>query len=70
MGNSTRQYKKEETQMRYCKRCVMPDTRPNIVFNAEGICQACLNYDRRQAIDWDRRFDELKAVNRQRKDEK
>lgn len=48
--------------MRYCNRCVMPDTRPGSIFNKEGVCQACLNYDRRQTIDWDRRFEELKAL--------
>ena len=48
--------------MRYCNRCVMPDTRPGSIFNKEGVCQACLNYDRRQPIDWDRRFEELKAL--------
>jgi len=28
--------------MRYCKKCVQPDTRPGIYFNEEGICGACL----------------------------
>lgn len=27
--------------MKYCKKCVMPDTRPGITFNDEGICSAC-----------------------------
>lgn len=34
-----------------CKRCGMPDTRPGSVFK-NGICQACLNYDRRKKTDW------------------
>ena len=47
----------------------MPDTRPNIVFSAEGICQACLNYEKRQTIDWDRRFEELKVLCKKHKRE-
>lgn len=40
----------------------MPDTRPGIVFNPKGICQACLNYDKRQGIDWGKRFKELEVL--------
>ena len=45
--------------MKRCTKCVMPDTRPGIRFNEEGVCQACLNYDARKNIDWDQRFAEL-----------
>ena len=34
--------------MKYCKKCVMPDTRPGIKFNEEGICYPCLNYEKRK----------------------
>ena len=27
--------------MRYCVECLQPDTRPNTIFNQEGICPAC-----------------------------
>ena len=33
--------------MRYCKKCTMPDTRPGITFDAEGVCSACRHYERR-----------------------
>lgn len=26
--------------MKYCKKCVMPDTRPGIALNGEGVCSA------------------------------
>ena len=29
--------------MRYCKRCLQPDTRPNITFDENGVCPPC-NY--------------------------
>ena len=48
--------------MRYCNRCVMPDTRPGIRFDENGICFPCLNAERRKSIDWDKRLDELKAL--------
>lgn len=48
--------------MKYCKRCVMPDTRPGIKLNEEGICSACQSYERRKEIDWDKRYKELEAL--------
>jgi len=48
--------------MRYCKKCVMPDTRPGISFNEEGICSACQSYDRRKNINWEERWKEFEAI--------
>ncbi|MEG1061846.1 MAG: N-acetyl sugar amidotransferase [Oscillospiraceae bacterium] len=48
--------------MKYCTRCVMPDTRPGISFNEEGVCCACTHYDNRKNINWDKRFEEFKAL--------
>ncbi|WP_029544418.1 N-acetyl sugar amidotransferase [Selenomonas sp. AB3002] len=45
--------------MRYCKKCTMPDTRPGIVFDENGVCSACNNYAKRKEIDWDKRFKEF-----------
>jgi len=45
--------------MRRCKKCVMPDTRPGSVFDKEGVCLACRNYEKRSQVDWDARFQEL-----------
>lgn len=56
--------------MRYCKKCAMPDTRPGSVFDEEGVCLACRNYERRATIDWDKRKDELKQLcDKYRKDD-
>lgn len=38
--------------MRRCARCVMPDTRPDIRFDDEGVCGACRAYERRAKVDW------------------
>lgn len=48
--------------MKYCKRCVMPDTRPGIKFDEQGICSACQSYEKRKQIDWDTRFKELEIL--------
>lgn len=48
--------------MRYCKKCVMPDTRPGIWFDEEGICQACRAEEQKDKINWEERFEELKKL--------
>ena len=48
--------------MKYCTRCVMPDTRPGISFDENGVCSACQSFERRKEIDWDKRFKELEAL--------
>ncbi|UCB56931.1 MAG: N-acetyl sugar amidotransferase [Candidatus Omnitrophota bacterium] len=48
--------------MRYCKKCLMPDTRPGSIFSEENICQACSNYERRKTINWGQRKEELKKL--------
>jgi len=40
----------------------MPDTRPETLFNDEGVCQACLNSEKRQEIDWEKRGEELRKL--------
>lgn len=48
--------------MIYCKKCVMPDTRPGISFNEAGICSACQSYERRKNVDWDARWKEFEEI--------
>lgn len=48
--------------MKYCKKCVMPDTRPGISFNEDGICSACQSYEKRKNIDWDARWKEFEEI--------
>ena len=54
--------------MKYYKRCVQPDTRPKIVFDDEGICQACRYTERIKNIDWKKRSEELKNIAQHAKD--
>jgi N-acetyl sugar amidotransferase len=38
--------------MRWCARCVLPDTRPHLVIGADGVCNACTAHQSKSAIDW------------------
>lgn len=48
--------------MKYCRNCVMPDTKPDLPFNEEGVCNACVNYTKRKEVDWDKRARELDEI--------
>lgn len=41
--------------MRYCTRCITPDSRPNIQLDARGVCNACNAHASRPQIDWQQR---------------
>lgn len=47
--------------MRYCSRCLMPDTRPGITF-INGVCAPCINYAKQKTTDWQQRRAELEAL--------
>lgn len=46
----------------YCKKCLMPDTKPDLYLDEEGVCNACRSYENRVAIDWDDRNKQLKSI--------
>ncbi len=56
--------------MRYCQRCVLPDTRPGVVIDADGVCSACRGAeDKTDIIDWAARaaaFERLVATAKER----
>ena len=41
--------------MNYCKKCIMPDTRPDQYLDENGICNACISFDILETIDWKKR---------------
>lgn len=50
----------------YCKRCLFPETKPDLYFDDDGICDACYSADRKHAVEnainWSERkesFEEL-----------
>lgn len=38
--------------MRWCSRCVLPDTRPNLVLGPDGVCNACRTHGLKADVDW------------------
>ena len=41
--------------MNYCRKCVLPDTRPNIVIGEGSVCNACRTHESKREIDWEGR---------------
>lgn len=48
--------------MKYCSNCVMPDTKPGIVLDERGFCNACRTKEIKQTINWDQRYKELESI--------
>lgn len=48
--------------MKFCTRCIMPDTRPGITFDSKGVCIACRNNERKKDVDWASRYHELEIL--------
>jgi len=47
--------------MNICKKCLYPDTKPGLTFEA-GICSACMSAIDRTKIDWDEKIIELEQI--------
>ena len=48
--------------MKYCKKCLYPDTKPQLEFNSDGICSACTNVKMKEEIDWDKKRKEFAQI--------
>ena len=55
--------------MKLCKKCVMPDTKPDLHFDEEGVCDACRSQETKDfEIDWEQRKTEfLELVKKHKK---
>jgi N-acetyl sugar amidotransferase len=57
--------------VKFCNNCFTPNTRPRIVFNNKGICNACLNSKEKKKINWKQREKEFyKIISNIKKDSK
>jgi N-acetyl sugar amidotransferase len=46
--------------MKVCKKCIMPDTRPRLTFDEDGVCAACQwAEEKKTQIDWKKREEQL-----------
>lgn len=48
--------------IRYCTRCVMPETKPDLQIDEEGVCNACRSFAARDEVDWEGRRREFESV--------
>lgn len=56
--------------MKHCNKCTMPDTRPGMEINEDGICLACQHYENRKNVDYKKRWTELENIcNKYRKND-
>lgn len=52
--------------MKYCTKCLLPDTKPYIQFDDEGVCSACRAHQRKNqaegGINWNKRAEEFEQL--------
>ena len=52
--------------VKYCKWCLFPETKPDLYFNDEGVCDACLSAKSKHgfenAINWDKRAEQFEKI--------
>ena len=48
--------------LKYCVRCVMPHTKPDLHIDEAGVCNACRSMEKRKEVDWDQRKKELLEI--------
>lgn len=49
-------------KMRYCTKCLYPSTKPDLRFDKNGVCYACLGAEEKEKIDWSARRKELEEI--------
>ena len=50
------------SELKYCRRCCMPDTTEKMTFDDMGICQICQSSEQKIHINWAEREKELKRI--------
>jgi len=48
--------------MKYCIQCLFPDTKPELDFDENGVCDACRSAEQKEKIDWDKRKNDLREI--------
>lgn len=48
--------------LKYCTKCLMPETKPDLTFDEEGVCNACRSFENRKEVDWESRKKELEEI--------
>ena len=58
-GDLEQQVKKIPEEVRWCRKCVISNQRPRVIFDENDICSACSNVEYKNTIDWKQREAEL-----------
>lgn len=53
--------------MQWCRKCILPSTRPNLVIWDDGVCNACHRHITKQSVDWAERETEFFSLAEQAK---
>ena len=52
--------------IKFCKKCLFPETKPDLYFNDEGICDSCISATRihgiSNSIDWNERKKNFESI--------
>ena len=38
------------SKLKYCKSCILPNSRPNLYIGSEGVCNACLSHSKKKKL--------------------
>ena len=59
--------KDSSNQIKYCQKCVMPFTKPDLEFYDKNICSACYFFEKRKEIDWEERKEKFHDIFKKKK---
>ncbi len=49
--------------MKYCTRCVLPETHETIAFDGEGVCNICRQHEfKKKKIDWEKKYSDFEIL--------
>ena len=48
--------------IKYCKKCIMPFTKPDLAFGSSGICSGCTAFAKRDEVNWDERAKKFLSI--------
>jgi len=48
--------------MNYCARCLLPSTKPDLSFDEQRVCSACIAFENRAEVDWATRANEFRTI--------
>ncbi|WP_306353558.1 N-acetyl sugar amidotransferase [Flavobacterium sp. '19STA2R22 D10 B1'] len=50
-------------KIRYCSKCLFPETKPDLFFNEDGVCSACVAAEQKDnSIDWKQREEDFYTI--------